>query len=86
MLKADIEKKVREVLQEGGDVLVDIDQIALNEELKDFGINSVSYLKIIMDLEEKFRIMFEKDELQFENFRSIDKITECIASKLSQAG
>lgn len=81
MLEKDIERKVREILEEGGDLQVDVNQIALNSELKNFGINSIGYLKIIIDIEKKFGIEFEKDELFFDNFRSINNIVERIKSK-----
>lgn len=82
MVKKAIEEKVREILAESGDLQVDVSQVTPSDELKNFGINSISYLKIIVEIEEKFNVVFDKEDLFFDNFRSINNIVERIESKL----
>lgn len=73
-----LEDKIRKMLQENGSLHIPISQINSDDELKDFGINSIRYMSIIVDLEHEFGIEFDLNDISTNNFSSINKIVETI--------
>lgn len=54
----------------------------INEDLSVLGMNSIKSVQLIVELEEMFNIAFEENELFFENFYSLNKISELLSNKL----
>ncbi|MNT58384.1 acyl carrier protein [compost metagenome] len=69
-----ITNKVKELLQQK--------QIAIDEDLSYVGLDSIKSITLIVDLEESFSIVFEDDDLVFENFSSVKKISDRVITKL----
>lgn len=77
-----IEERIRKVLQENGSLHIPISQINSDDQLKDFGINSIRYMSIIVDLEKEFSIDFNLDDISTDNFRTINQIAKTIEKYL----
>ncbi|EML6324632.1 acyl carrier protein [Bacillus cereus] len=71
---------VENILKEILEVEQDID---LNEDLSSIGLDSLVSVSLIVELEEKFGITFDDDELIFENFSNIKKIIDIVESKMN---
>ncbi|MFF2154439.1 acyl carrier protein [Paenibacillus chitinolyticus] len=69
-------EKIHQVLQNNND-------ISFNDDLSYLGMDSFNSVKLIVKLEEVFDITFDDEELLFENFSTINKILECVKSKLN---
>lgn len=79
MKTAEMKQSVLEIL---ADILgVDCTTLEDGKELSDFGMNSVKSVELIINLEEKFNIFFDDDELLYENFSSIENILNMISGK-----
>lgn len=74
-----IENKIVEKLQE---VLETVKEIATGEDLAGLGLDSIRSVALIVELEEAFDIMFDDEELLFENFSTLNKISERVIGKL----
>lgn len=62
------------------------DDVALDEntDLAQIDINSLNFLKIIVDIEDEFDIEFDDEELNFELFGTIHSIIEKIDEKIEE--
>lgn len=74
-----IENKIIGKLQE---ILETNKEIPPQDNLAAFGLDSMKSVALIVELEEVFNIIFNDDELLFENFSNINKISERVKSKL----
>ncbi len=72
------ESRVRKVLQENGSLHISISKISSDDQLKDFGINSIRYMSIIIDLQREFGIEYKLEDISIDNFSSINKIVDTL--------
>lgn len=72
-----ISLKVQEVLEIN-------QELSLNEELSNWGLDSMKSVALVVDLEEHFNITFDDDELLFEHFSTIQKIADRVAGKMEK--
>lgn len=57
--------------------------IEASASLADLGLGSLAMVSLIIEFEEHFDISYEDNEMLFEHFSTIQKITERIMGKLS---
>lgn len=80
----EIRRQVREILAR---IIPDIDaELADNDDIFSAGIDSVSGMLLITELEQSFSISLESDEISYDNFRTVAGITEFIESILNRRG
>jgi acyl carrier protein len=79
-----IKEKIRHILSNDLDANVKTDHIQDDVSLYEdgLGLDSISIVNLILLLEQKFEISFEEDDLNYELFTSINKLSEVIASKV----
>ena len=81
MDKEQIKKKLEEVIQ---DVMPDIDDIDMNASMvNEYGVNSVSLIRLIVAAESKFDISFTDYELALSDYDSFSDLAATIAEKLA---
>lgn len=56
----------------------------LNEELQNYGLDSIKSISLVLDLEEEFSIEFPDELLNFDNLSTISKIITTIQKIQSQ--
>lgn len=57
---------------------IDVKNVQPDDDLKSFGINSVTYVKFIILIEEEFDIEFEIEDISFKEHNTFRKIIEII--------
>ena len=72
MLDDKILKIIQEVLKANNK---DFD-ISIDMDLKRLGLNSLTYIKVIVDIENELDIMFDDDELDIESFKTVGDFVE----------
>ncbi len=81
MEKEQIVKKVQEVVQE---VMPDIGELDLNASIvNEYGVNSVSIIKIIVEAEKKFDVSFTDYELALSSYDTFADLVATIEEKLA---
>ena len=81
MDKDQITKKLEEVIYE---VMPTIDDINMNASITDvYGVNSVSLIKIIVELESKFDISFTDYELALSAYATFGDLLATVTEKLA---
>ncbi|ACL75347.1 phosphopantetheine-binding protein [Ruminiclostridium cellulolyticum] len=73
--------RIRELLKETMEMEGDIDTVSPDEDLTNIGMNSVSFIQVIVAFEEEFEIQFEEEDLDIEHFRTINSILEFLKTK-----
>ncbi|NBI29828.1 acyl carrier protein [Chengkuizengella marina] len=58
------------------------ENIENTDYLAEYGFDSIEMIELIIDLEEKFHILFDDEELLPENFQTINQITRLCMEKL----
>ncbi|KAF6582689.1 MULTISPECIES: acyl carrier protein [Paenibacillus] len=76
-----VEEQVRKIIAQ----TLEVDEVIITEkELLYSGLNSLSFIKIIVRLEEYFEIKFDDNNLKYELFSTIEDIIKYVRAK-SQA-
>ena len=80
MDKDQITKKLEEVIL---DVMPEIDSVNMNASIvNEYGVNSVSIIKIIVAAEEKFDVSFTDYELALSSYDTFADLAATVAEKL----
>jgi len=80
MDKDQITKKLEEVIREE---FPDLDDVNMNASItKEYGVNSVSLIRLLVAAEEKFDISFTDFELALDEYESFGDIVATIAGKI----
>ena len=67
----------------GGQLDLNIYEIDPNENLFDLGLNSIGFISVIIEIEKAFGIFINQDELDLEQFGTINAIMNYIDKKAS---
>lgn len=84
MIESSLRKIIKKVLIENGKFSSDIDFDINNDSslLNTYDMDSVSIISLIIALEEGFTIQFEEEDLNFNNYSSINTIKTLIKNKI----
>lgn len=65
------------------DLLKIEEEISSTTLLTNYGFDSIKSVEFVVDVEEKYNIYFEDEELLFDNFSNIESIVNLIKNKIS---
>lgn len=77
-----IEKKIIKILAENFSEDTNIEQIGLDDDLKTLGINSITFIKVIVLIESEFGVVFEDENLDFNKFPNLRSIIGYLSKRL----
>ncbi|MCI8509090.1 MAG: acyl carrier protein [Lachnospiraceae bacterium] len=82
MEKKEIKEKLLEIIDEEMPD-VEVDKVDMKASFADeYGVDSVSLIKMIVDAEETFQVKFDDRELALNKYESFDDMVDIIESKL----
>ena len=84
MDKETIKKQSLEVIEE---VLPDLDPASIDLDASirdDYDVNSVSIIKLLVGLEDKFDVAFDDSELSLHKYESFEDVIDSVEKKLSE--
>jgi acyl carrier protein len=82
-LKQKVMTMLKEILEEDGDQL---DHIGPDDDLSAFGVNSMTFIRLVLALEMEFGVSWDDDDLQYQNFLTINNIVHYVSNSIpSQA-
>lgn len=82
-LKSEVATRIINYLAQ--ELEIDAKIIDLNDSLEkyeDYGLNSIYFVRIVIELEKMFTINFEDDYLILENYKSVNDLVNYILKKL----
>jgi acyl carrier protein len=71
----EIELKLREIIYSTVELTLPIEEISDEANLEEYGLNSISYIKVIVAVENAFGIEFDDEELDFSKLSNIKNLT-----------
>lgn len=81
----DIEAIVKNTIKNNLDFPISVDEMDVNSKLADLGINSITYIRIIISIENELGIELEDDILDLGSFRTLKNCIDYVTSKYEQA-
>jgi iturin family lipopeptide synthetase A len=77
-----IEQKIRDLLYDA--LEINKQEVIINDEenLSKYGFNSISYIKLIVNIELEFEIEFDDEDLEFSKFINLKSIINYVRSKM----
>ncbi|GKU76568.1 acyl carrier protein [Paenibacillus sp. L3-i20] len=76
--KDELTMKVIELLKDNVDDPSELDQCGLDDDLSALGINSMTFIKLVIATEMEFGVSWSDEDLDFRNFNSINQIVSYI--------
>ena len=83
-MSQEIEARVRELIKEVVELTVPIEEVGIEDDLMNLGMDSINSIKVIVAIEEEFGFEFDDEDLNFENFRNIRKLVSYIESRVQK--
>lgn len=80
-MSEEIQNKLIMIMKETLGEVEGISTIKPDDDLSSFGVNSVSFIKLVVAVEEEFGFEFDDEQLDFNNFRTINGIVEYIKGR-----
>ena len=82
MEKSEIKEKFLEIIEEEMPE-IEADKVDLEASFTDeYGVDSVSLIKVIVDAEEKFNVKFDDKELALNKYNNFEDVVDLIEEKL----
>ncbi|MEK4477160.1 acyl carrier protein [Paenibacillus sp. FSL R7-0048] len=78
-----VEQRVREIITSHVDVSVDMDKVKNNSYLDTIGVNSINFIRSVLDLESEYTIEFDIDMLGFDSFETFGNLVKYVEQKIS---
>ena len=79
----EIEMKVREIMKNNLKTKVPVEAIRGDELLDSFGISSMNFIRIIVEIENEFGFTFTNETLKFEDLNTLNKLVAHIALQVN---
>jgi len=79
-MSSDMQERVINMLRENVGECSELDNIKPDDELSVLGINSVTFIKLVIAAEMEFGITWKDEDLNYQNFSTVNKIMEYISS------
>lgn len=78
-----IENRIRRILKENIEIGADVNSITLDDRLSDFGMNSVSFIKLIVACEIEFGIEVEDENLDINKLSTMGGLVSYLEERIS---
>jgi len=77
-----IENRIRNVIKDAVELTTPIEQVGINEDLMQLGLDSINSIKVIVAIEMEFGFEFDDEDLTADNFRTINNLISCTESRI----
>ncbi|OZV12998.1 hypothetical protein CIW83_05480 [Tissierella sp. P1] len=77
-----MENKLRKIIDENIELTVPIEEIKLDDNLLNVGMDSLNTIRVIINIEEQFNLEFSDDDLIVDNFRTIRKLMDYLIERI----
>ncbi|NEO67782.1 MAG: acyl carrier protein [Moorea sp. SIO4G2] len=80
ILSTDTEERLKGILREYLPLVADDEEIAVEADLTDLGLDSMNAVNLMLDIEEEFEVSFPESMLNAEVFYSVSTLAKAIQS------
>lgn len=78
------EARIRRIMKENIELTADVDEIKLDDVLVNYGINSITFIKFIVLLENEFDIQVDDENLDYTKMSTLSSLISYIENCLSR--
>lgn len=78
MGNSEIKETIRDIIDNLVDFKKSIYEIEDDENILILGMDSISILKVVTEIEDEYDIEFDDEDLNYDNLKSISSIASCI--------
>lgn len=78
------EARIRRIMKENIELTADVDEIKLDDVLVNYGINSITFIKFIVLLENEFDIQVDDENLDYTKMSTLNSLISYIENCLSR--
>lgn len=79
----EMEKKILDIIKEEIELPLSIDEISMEDSLVKYGVNSISFMRLVTIIEDKFNFEFDDDFLDNKRFKDVRSFINYIIKKIS---
>lgn len=80
----DVKQQLKEIIKYHIEDKQSLCQLSDDDSISMLQINSLIFMKIIIDIEDKYEIEFDFDKLDINNFRTINNLYKYIVEKIER--
>lgn len=80
----DIDNKIKDIFLNCWRDELDINEIDIDQKFIDIGINSVIFVKLVVNIEKEYGFEFRDEDLNLENFQSLRSIINYVHSRIDE--
>ncbi|MRN57064.1 acyl carrier protein [Paenibacillus monticola] len=77
-----IADQLKDILKRELELGEQIDQLQLEDSLSTIGLNSMSFIKLIVAIEKKFDFEFEDEDLNYQVFKTLQDVVNYIEKRI----
>lgn len=81
---SDVQERVIKIIKKQLEEVVTDKEIELECELSSLGVNSVIFVKSVVEIENEFEIEFDDNDLNFNNFKVIKDLCDYVGNKIEK--
>lgn len=74
--------KLTHIVKENSEIAGQLKKLTMETNLKDLGIDSISFVKIVVAIETEFEIEFEDEQLDANEFTTLSALVAYVESKI----
>lgn len=79
-----IKANIREIIGKNIELTVPIEKISYDDDLTTFGMNSITFIKVVVAIELEYGFEFEDDIMLVEKFKKINDLVSYIKEKATK--
>lgn len=76
------ENEIRQLLSNSVTLAKDMAEVPSDVPLSTVGLNSIKFIKFLIEFEKRYSFLVPEEEMVIENFESIEKIAQYLAKKV----
>jgi acyl carrier protein len=76
-------ERIKKLIENLGLMIVPVEDIMVEDNLSELGMTSISFVTLVVSIEEEFGIEFGDENLNYSQFNTILSIAEHVEKKLS---
>lgn len=80
----EIEMKIREIMAQNLELTVPIESVDSDELITNIGINSISFIKLVVFIESEFGIEFEDQYLDYKMISTLSKMAKYVEDRIGK--
>lgn len=83
-MREEIEKSLRKIIKEVLELSKPVEEICNDDDLSELGMNSITAIELVVEVEEKYDFEFNDEDLLVDNFKTINRLVSYIEKRITE--